>query len=169
MESPKQLPYVPPHLSYLIHFLTPPTWLFPAVHAPHTHTSYKFHEHHPEVGSVDLLPTRVLELLNQQKLVRGQMRNSGKSLLGLVLEHEEAKTGNRCPCLLPELGRVGESSSLKWAADRRRTMGWARGLASKVCPPLRQSCMQVWCTVPCSGSPYFRVGSWVFSLFVSCS
>ena len=44
----------------------------------------------------------VLGLFNQQKLVRGQMRDSGKALLGLMLQLEGAKTRNTCPCLLPE-------------------------------------------------------------------
>ena len=30
------------------------------------------------------------------------MRDSGKALLGLMLQHEGAKTRNTCPCLLPE-------------------------------------------------------------------
>ena len=37
------------------------------------------------------------------------MRNSGKALLGLVLQHGGAKTHNRYPCLFSEVGgRVGE-------------------------------------------------------------
>ena len=30
------------------------------------------------------------------------MRDSGKALLGLMLQLEGAKTRNTCPCLLPE-------------------------------------------------------------------
>ena len=48
-----------------------------------------------------LLPTRVLSLLNQQKLIRGQTGNSGKALLGPLLQQEGAKTSNRFPCSLP--------------------------------------------------------------------
>lgn len=44
-----------------------------------------------------VLPPRVLGFLNQQELIKGQLRNSGTSLLGLMLQHKEAKTGNRYP------------------------------------------------------------------------
>ena len=39
-----------------------------------------------------LLATRVLELCNQYKLIRGQRRNLGKALLGFVLQQEGTKT-----------------------------------------------------------------------------
>ena len=52
------------------------------------------------------LPTQVLGLLNQQKLIRGQMRNSGKALLGLLLQQEGEKTNNRFPYSLPEEGEL---------------------------------------------------------------
>ena len=51
---------------------------------------------------VKLLLNQVLVLFNQYKLITGQMRDSGKALLGLMLQHEGAKTRNTCPCLLPE-------------------------------------------------------------------
>ena len=40
------------------------------------------------------LLTRVLELLNQQKLISGQKRNSGKVFIGLVLQHKGVKIRN---------------------------------------------------------------------------
>ena len=46
-----------------------------------------------------MLPTWVLGPFNQQKLLRGQMRNSGKALLGLMLQHEGVRTRNRFPYL----------------------------------------------------------------------
>ena len=53
---------------------------------------------------------------NQQKLIRGQMRNSGKALLGLVLRQEGVKTNHKFPCSL--LGWMGVSRSLKWGKGR---------------------------------------------------
>lgn len=51
----------------------------------------------------------VLGHFNQQKVIRGQMRNAGKGLLGLglVLQQKGVKTSNRCPCLLREGGGAG--------------------------------------------------------------
>ena len=43
------------------------------------------------------LLTRVLELLNQQTLISGQTRNSGKVFIGLVLQHKGVKIRNRFP------------------------------------------------------------------------
>ena len=40
---------------------------------------------------IQLLPTRVLGLLNQQKLIRGQTRNSGKTLLGPLLQQSRGE------------------------------------------------------------------------------
>ena len=57
-----------------------------------------------------MLPTRVLGLVNQQKLIRGQTRNSGKALLGYLLQQGAERTNNRLPCLLTEV-RVSWSFS----------------------------------------------------------
>ena len=54
------------------------------------------------------LPTQILGLFSEQKLIRGQTRNSRKALLGLMLQHKGAETNNRLPCLLPEAGVGGE-------------------------------------------------------------
>ena len=61
---------------------------------------------------------------NQQQLRRGQMRNSGKALLGLVLQHGGAKTSNRYPCLFPEVGGVG-----RWAGSLIGVRGRGRSVA----------------------------------------
>ena len=64
------------------------------------------------------------------------MRNSGKSLLGLVIEHEEAKAGNRCPACFLSWAGWGKARPLNGLkVGERRAMGWVRGLASMVCHP----------------------------------
>ena len=62
----------------------------------------------------------VLGHFNQQKVIRGQMRNAGKASLGLglVLQQKEVKTSNRCPCLLPEGGGAGPLNG-RGGADRK--------------------------------------------------
>lgn len=52
------------------------------------------------VKDVLLLPTRVFVLLNQWKLIRNQTRNSGKALLGALLQQGEVRTSIRFSCLL---------------------------------------------------------------------
>ena len=58
------------------------------------------------VTVLDMILTRVLGLPpNQQKLTIGQTRNSGKVLLGLLLQLQKGwKTNNRPSCLLPKVG-----------------------------------------------------------------
>ena len=51
------------------------------------------------------------------------MRNSGKALLGLVLQHEGVKPSNRCPCLL----QGGQAGSFNGVTGRGRLVGWAGG------------------------------------------
>ena len=77
-----------------------------------------------------LLATRVLELCNQYKLIRGQRRNLGKALLGFVLQLRGGKTSNSFLCWLPAeeaagslCGKragvcpgVGVEGSLRWSA-----------------------------------------------------
>ena len=48
--------------------------------------------------------TRVLGFLNQQKLTRGQRKNSGKTLLRPLLHQGGARTSSVFPCLFPEGG-----------------------------------------------------------------
>lgn len=50
-----------------------------------------------------LLPTWILDRLNQYKLIRGQTRNSGKALLRFVLQPKEVRTSSRWPCWLPKV------------------------------------------------------------------
>ena len=93
-----------------------------------------------------VLSTRVLGLLNQKKLIRGQMRNSDKTLLGLELQHEGAKTiTGPLACSL----RGGASWSLKWGEGRGGSSGPARGVG----------CVQGSGTVSCFCSPHLRSGS----------
>ena len=56
----------------------------------------------PHFGHHRLLPTRVVGLFHQQKLIRKQTRSSGKALLGPLLKQRGVRTGNSFPCLLPE-------------------------------------------------------------------
>lgn len=111
-----------------------------------------------------MLLTWVPGLLNQQKLLRGRMRNSSKALLGLVLQQEGGKTSKRCPCSLSELGT---SWSLRWGEG-----GSGAGI-----PP--EGCFR-WCAHPLGGagcrddmqSPRFFPNSSdviVYDLFISCS
>ena len=52
------------------------------------------------------------------------MRNSGKALLGLLLQHEEDKTSNRYTYWLSEGRRA--SLSLKWGEGEGRVNWWVR-------------------------------------------
>ena len=103
---------------------------------------------------VYLLWTRVLGLLNQQKLIRGQTRNSGKALLGPLLQQGGEKTSSRFPCLLTLW-------FLFWGESRGLSRGQAEEVAQVVCSPLWQCCVQGSCTVPrfCSQHPAFAPGS----------
>ena len=56
-------------------------------------------------GFIAVLPTRVCELLNQQKLVRDQTRNLGKALMGTLML-QQVVISNMFPCILPEEGKV---------------------------------------------------------------
>ena len=48
-----------------------------------------------------MLPTWVLGLFNQYKLITGQRRSSGKALWWPVMPQEGKETANRCPCWFP--------------------------------------------------------------------
>ena len=91
-----------------------------------------------------MLPTRVLGLLNQQKLIGGQASNSGKALLGPLLQQEGAKTSNSFPCSLPEGQRAGSLYAVRCGS-----WGQAGGVAQVFCPPLWWCCVQGACTEPC--------------------
>ena len=58
--------------------------------------------------------------------------------MGLVLEHEEAKTGNRCPCLLPEWGWASPLNEVRVAVAQwvqlEEWLRWSAGpLGGAVC------------------------------------
>lgn len=70
------------------------------------------------VLKMTVLPTTTLHLLNQWKLVRGQVRNSDRALLGLQLQHEGAEQGTgSVACSWQGQDRV--SWSLKQGQSRR--------------------------------------------------
>ena len=73
-----------------------------------------------------LLPTRVLGLLNEQKLIRGQTRISSKALLGPLLQQGGVKT-SKYPLLAHS--PTGASWFLIWGEDRGVSRGPAGGLA----------------------------------------
>lgn len=58
-----------------------------------------------------LLLSQVLGLFNQQELLRGQTRNSGRAFLGLMLHEGGEIRTSRCPCSLP--GGVGPLSGVE--------------------------------------------------------
>lgn len=73
-----------------------------------------------------LLPTRVLGLPDQLKLIRGQRaRNSDKALLRPLLQQEGVNTSKRFPCsLVPE--------RVSWFLIEDEDMGRIRGRAGAV-------------------------------------
>ena len=96
------------------------------------------------------------------------MRNSGKALLGLMLEHKGEKTSNRFRCLPPERGRACLLNGVRvgvgsWVG--LETKGWLRWSAH----PLDGAVCSVHVQVPCFCSRHLRSGSWVLGLFVSYS
>ena len=112
--------------------------------------------------TVSLLPTRVLGLLNQQKLIRSQTGNSSKALLGPLLQQEGVRTSNRFSCCLL-LGRCV-------CPGVRLEGGLGNLLTTQVV-----SCSGDMCTLPlllstlCFCSRLFRSNSWVFwSLCIFC-
>ena len=88
--------------------------------------------------------------------------NSGKALLGLMLQHEGARTSNMYPCLLHKGGeQAGSLNGVKVGIS----VGWAWG-------GLGDLPNSWWC---CAGIMrgilfllwHLRSCSWVFALFVS--
>ena len=95
---------------------------------------------------VPLLPARVFGLLNQQKLIRGQTRNSGKALLGPLLQQGGSGNKQQVPLLVRSPGGQGVVSLfLIWGEGRGVARGPARGVAQVFCPPLRWWCVQGAC------------------------
>ena len=71
---------------------------------------------------------RVLGCLQQRKLIKGQTRNSSKTLLGLRLQRERKQSSNSLPGLCPGAGvgvRVGVGAGPGVGSE---------GLAVVVCP-----------------------------------
>ena len=83
------------------------------------------------LGYVTLLPTRVLGLLNQQKLIRGQTRNSAKIYWGPSFRGKEKK--QQVPLLVFLLW--GASQFLIWAEGRVcvQGSGWRGDLGGVIC------------------------------------
>ena len=67
---------------------------------------------------LEVLQMWVPGLSKQQKLVRGQIRNSGRpEYVGYVLSKKGAKTNNRLPCSLPEERRADFLNGVKMRED----------------------------------------------------
>ena len=84
---------------------------------------------------VCLLPTRVLGLLNQQKLTRGQT-NSGKALLEPQLQRggEGEQTTGTLACSLPEAGQACSLYGMKVGVGLEGRLRWfAHPLGGVVC------------------------------------
>ena len=105
------------HASYnhpyrFIHFHEFNSWFcFPASVGPPTPVCYR----------LEFLDSLIQEL----KLIKGQMRNSGKALLGRILQQEGAKTKDSCPCLLPEWEASWQES---WAGSHSVRLLWQLSL-----------------------------------------
>ena len=74
------------------------------------------------------LPTRVLNLCNQSKLIRGRTRNSGKALLGPLFQQRGVRTSNVFPCSVPKGGgRAGSLCGVRVGVyPEVRLEGWRR-------------------------------------------
>ena len=112
-----------------------------------------------------VLSTRVLGLLNQKKLIRGQMRNSDKTLLGLELQHEGAKTITGPLACSLRGGRAGPLNGVRVGGGVQGS--GRRGGLGCLPTPLVVLCAGCMCsTLLLLQTPYF---CWVFGLSVSCS
>ena len=84
-----------------------------------------------DVVGMRLTPTRILALLSQKKLMRGPRGNSGKAVLGLLLQQGGVRTSNRFPCSL--FHKVGRAVSLGrvrvGVCPGVRQEGWLRWFA----------------------------------------
>ena len=83
----------------------------------------------PHTGCYKMFPTRVVVCLHQQKLITGQIRNSGKALLRPLLQQGGARTNSSFSCLLSEKPPVFITISIQSlpqllaAGGRERTKG----------------------------------------------
>ena len=94
-------------------FLRPPH-CYPISLAGVLHPAWPLHGHpappeapsriSPSTCQLLVLPTRVLDLLNQWELIKGQTRNSGKALLGPLLLAKGSKNQYQVPLLALEVG-----------------------------------------------------------------
>lgn len=80
-------------------------------------------------SNLELLLSRVLDFLNQWKMIRGQTRNSGKSFLGFLLKQSGARTNNKFPCLLAPGGGGGELVPYTEWRKEGGAVGWLRCFA----------------------------------------
>lgn len=85
-----------------------------------------------------VLPARVLGLLNQQKLIRGQTRNSSKALLEPCYS-SGSENKQQVPLLISQ---VGVSVFLMWGEGRSVRRVWARGMAQVACQRFMWCCVQ---------------------------
>ena len=95
---------------------------------------------------------------NQQQLIRGQTRNSGRFLLGPLLQQgvgEKASSSN----LTPSPRRWGMSWFPAWNPSRGVSKDWAKEVAQVVCRPFWWCCMQKTCRVCCVCSQHPAFGS----------
>ena len=112
---------------------------------------------------ITLLPSRVLGLLNQQKLIRGQTRKSRQGFIGAPAA--AGKQNKQQVPLLAHFPRRSELAGFLRDEGRDGSRGHARRVVQVVCPPLWWCCVQVGKTVPCFCCPCFRSGSWEGILF----
>ena len=91
------------------------------------------------------------------------MRNSGRVLLRLLLQHDGRKTSNRLACLLPG----GASWSLQWSEGWGGSLVLAGGVAWVVCQPPVMLCAGGHAQDPpfASGTTEGAVGFWPFCIF----
>ena len=115
---------------------------------------------------------RFLAFLNQKELIRDQARNTGKALLGPLLQQQGIRTNNRFPCLLTSW--VGASLFLSRGEGRHMSRGLVEGwlryfacpLGGGVCRGYAQfSCFCSWPSAFAPGSSKVAFG--FFGLFIS--
>ena len=77
-----------------------------------------------------------LAFLSQQKLIRGQTRNSGKALLGSLLQRRGRENKQQIPLLAHSM-KEGDSLIPYMGQGSVVSRSQAGGLAQMVCPPLK--------------------------------
>ena len=117
-ESSDSVPFMHSHFgsSHGVTTACPPISLPPAV-SPSLLDSSK----HP-------VPTRVLGLLKQEKLIRSQTRKPGKSLLGAVVQQGERKQVTDALAGSPGLGGHSKLVPYLWVEGRGGSRGQAGGV-----------------------------------------